>query len=291
MEEFQYLDSIISKTSGTCEDIKARISKARHTFALLRPVSRITSLSLKTKLRIFSSIAKSVLLYRSETWQLTATLINKIQVCVNKCLRRILGIRWPERIRNEDLWQQTGQEPIETERKKRSWRWIGHTVRKEDGKHRQSCTGVESTGETEERAPHTGLEENAHDRAEGEKHQVDEMQENGKEQDEVESTSGRPMFHLGTKWTKRERDRRSSDKPHDKPNETCYYCGKPGHGHKALPKLRKQKCLAFGTVCQLCGRSNHYETTRQSKDKALQQRPFPQVSTDRQAEGTIFDTS
>ena len=71
-------------------------------------------------------------------------------------------------------------------------------------KHRQSCTGVESTGETEERVPHTELEENAQDRAEGEKHHVDGMQENGKEQDEVESTSERLMFHLGMKRTKRE---------------------------------------------------------------------------------------
>ena len=67
-----------------------------------------------------------------ETWRLTATLINKIQVCVNK-KRRILVIRWPERIRNEDLWQQTGRVPIETEIEKRSWRWIGHTLRKKDG--------------------------------------------------------------------------------------------------------------------------------------------------------------
>ena len=71
-------------------------------------------------------------------------------------------------------------------------------------KHRQSCVGMEPTGETEERAPHTELEENTHGRAESKKHHVDRMQENGKEQDEVESTSGRPMFHLGTKRTKRE---------------------------------------------------------------------------------------
>ena len=100
---------------------------------LLRPVWHTTSISLKTKLRIFSSNVKSVLLYGSETWRLTAMLINKIQVFVNKCLRRILGIRWPEKIRNEDLWQQTRQEPIEAEIKKRSWSWIGHTLRREDG--------------------------------------------------------------------------------------------------------------------------------------------------------------
>ena len=74
-------------------------------------------------------------------------------------------------------------------------------------KHRQSCIAVESTGKTEERAPHTELEDNAHVKAEGEKHHVDGMQENSKEQDEVESTSERPMFHLGTKRTKREREK------------------------------------------------------------------------------------
>ena len=50
----------------------------------------------------------------------------------------------------------------------------------------------------EVRATHTELEENWHDRAEGAKHYVDGMQVNGKQQDEVESASGRPMFHLGT---------------------------------------------------------------------------------------------
>ena len=125
--------SIISKTSATCEDIKARISKARHAFMLLRPVWHTTSISLKTKLRILSSNVKSVLLYGSETWRLTAMLINKIQVFVNKCLRCIVGIRWPEKIRNKDLWQQTGQEHIEAKIKNRSWKWIGNTLRREDG--------------------------------------------------------------------------------------------------------------------------------------------------------------
>ena len=69
--------------------------------------------------------------------------------------------------------------------------------------HRQSCTRREFTGEMEVRATHTELKENWHDRAEGEKHHVDGMQVNSKEQDEVERTSGRPVFHLETKGTKR----------------------------------------------------------------------------------------
>ena len=63
-------------------------------------------------------------------------------------------------------------------------------------------------------------------------------------------------------------NRRPTDKLNDKPNETCYYCGKLGRGHKAPPKLRKQEFPGFGTIClELCGQSNHYEISCQSKDK------------------------
>ena len=63
VKEFQQLVSINSKTGDTCEDINARNSEAKHEFALLKTVGRTTSLSLKTKLRIFSSNVKPVLLY------------------------------------------------------------------------------------------------------------------------------------------------------------------------------------------------------------------------------------
>ena len=35
--------------------------------------------------------------------------------------------------KKRELMATKGQEPIETEIKKRPWRWIGHTLRKEDG--------------------------------------------------------------------------------------------------------------------------------------------------------------
>ena len=66
VESFQYLGSIISITGGTDEDIIARKSKARQVFAMLKPIWRSSSLSLKAKLRIFTSNVKSVLLYWTE---------------------------------------------------------------------------------------------------------------------------------------------------------------------------------------------------------------------------------
>ena len=52
---------------------------------------------------------------------------------VNRCLRRILGIRWPEVIRNTELWSRTGQKPIDEEIRRRKWNWVGHTLRKRQG--------------------------------------------------------------------------------------------------------------------------------------------------------------
>ena len=52
---------------------------------------------------------------------------------VNICLRYILRIWWPNIISNKDLWKVTGQEDINLDIRKRKFRWIGHTLRKEDG--------------------------------------------------------------------------------------------------------------------------------------------------------------
>ncbi len=67
-DEFTYLGSIVSKMGGTDEDIQARIGKARQAFAMLRLIWRSMALTTKTKLRVFGSNVKAVLLYGSETW-------------------------------------------------------------------------------------------------------------------------------------------------------------------------------------------------------------------------------
>ena len=75
---------------------------------------------------------KSVLLYGCETRLVTKEIQRKIQTFVNRCLRYILRIWWPN-ISNKDLRKVTGQEDINVEIRKRKFRWIGHTLRKEDG--------------------------------------------------------------------------------------------------------------------------------------------------------------
>ena len=130
VENFTYLGSIMNDRGGTTADIKARTGKARVAFNSLKKVWKDRTISNKTKVRLFNSNVKSVLLYGCETWSLTQTLLKKLQSFVNTCLRRILRIHWPERICNTDLWERTSQQPLDEEIGQRRWRWIGHTLRK-----------------------------------------------------------------------------------------------------------------------------------------------------------------
>jgi hypothetical protein len=72
-------------------------------------------------------------LYGCETWLFTSEIRRKIKTFVNRCLRYIPRIWWPKIISNKDLWRVTGQDYINLEIRKRKFRWISHTLRKEDG--------------------------------------------------------------------------------------------------------------------------------------------------------------
>nr|KAG5707940.1 hypothetical protein BaRGS_031671 [Batillaria attramentaria] len=130
VESFVYLGSVVDGQGGTDRDVTARIGKARAAMVMLKNIWASKVVSIRTKLRIFNSNVKSVLLYGCETWRTTKTMQQKIQTFLNTCLRRIFNIRWPEKIRNEELWERAGQEPATKQILRRKWGWIGHTLRK-----------------------------------------------------------------------------------------------------------------------------------------------------------------
>jgi len=65
--EFRYLGSLMAKYSGASADVNVRIQKARGSFSKLRKVWLSTSIQKDTKINIFNTCVKSVLLYGCET--------------------------------------------------------------------------------------------------------------------------------------------------------------------------------------------------------------------------------
>ena len=90
---------------GTEADVKARIGKARAVFLRLKNVWSSKDLTVQTKIRIFNSNVKPVLLYSSETSRTTMATTKKVQTFINQCLQRTLRIRWPVTINKKDLWR------------------------------------------------------------------------------------------------------------------------------------------------------------------------------------------
>lgn len=131
VSHFQYLGSIITENGGATEDVESRIKKARGAFTRLNKVWSSHVYHTDTKLNIFKSCVLSVLLYACETWLVTEDIKRKLQVFVNRCLRRILRIFWPQRITNEELWKRTEIGDINTEIRRRKFGWIGHTLRRD----------------------------------------------------------------------------------------------------------------------------------------------------------------
>ncbi|VDP32605.1 unnamed protein product [Schistosoma margrebowiei] len=113
VKTFTYLGSIIDEQGGSDADVKARIGKAKAAYLQLRNIWNSMQLSTNTKVRIFNTNVKTVLLYGAETWRITKAIIQKIQVFINSCLRKILQIRWPDTINNNVLWERTNQIPAE----------------------------------------------------------------------------------------------------------------------------------------------------------------------------------
>ena len=100
VEDFTYLGSILSKDNGDGKDIKARLNKGRAAFAQLQPIWKSNNYSLRTKLQLYNSNVKSVLLYGSECWHIIESDMKKVQVFHNSYLRKINKICWPNEISN-----------------------------------------------------------------------------------------------------------------------------------------------------------------------------------------------
>ena len=108
VNHFRYLGSEVTSSGGLDEELRTRIGRASATFGQLFEIWRS---KIETKLRIYNAVVISTLLYGSETWATTLSEEKRLDVFDNRCLRRILGIKWFHRVRNTTFRERTGQIP------------------------------------------------------------------------------------------------------------------------------------------------------------------------------------
>ena len=135
VDVFPYLGSIIAANSSLDPEIKRRIAKAAGTMARLsKRVWENKKLTTATKMKVYQSCVISTLLYGSESWATYSTQENCLETFHMASLRRILGIKWQDKVTNVDVLSDSSMLSIHSLLMKRRLRWIGHVRRMDDGR-------------------------------------------------------------------------------------------------------------------------------------------------------------
>jgi hypothetical protein len=156
-DQFTYLGSNFDCQGDTKKEIMIRIGKATSTFKSLSKIWNSKLYSLKTKLRIFNSNVISILTYASESWRTTKDMERKLNAFENKCLRKILNIKWDEFKTSEEIRELSGQEPVSNDIRLRRWRYVGHTLRRNDQRITKQALKWETCGSRKRGRPRETL--------------------------------------------------------------------------------------------------------------------------------------
>ena len=134
VKSFKYSGSIISDDGSMEEELKARIAKAGSCFgAMVKVMCNRGHVSLETKLKVLKCVLIPVLMYASETWNLSKAQETRLDVIEMRWLRSILGLNVMDFIPNCDIRLICGG-IVEVSRliEKQRLKYLGHIIRMDE---------------------------------------------------------------------------------------------------------------------------------------------------------------
>ena len=90
---------------------------------------RREKISENRRIKLYRAFVKPCLTYNRAIWGLTKALASEIDRCHRRQLRSLIGIRFPNRISNIDLYQRCREEPLSATIEKARMRMVGHALR------------------------------------------------------------------------------------------------------------------------------------------------------------------
>ena len=130
VDKFRYLGSTLSSKCGIDAEVNSRIGAAAAAFGKLD--SRVFfshDLKLGTKISVYMAVVLPNILYSAETWTVYSRHVRMLDRFHLGCLRRILNIRWSDRVRNTEVLRRANVGGIEAYLMGRQLRWCGHVSR------------------------------------------------------------------------------------------------------------------------------------------------------------------
>ena len=128
--DFCYLGSTLTEDLSIDKELRRRVAKAAAAFgALERRVWGSHDLKIETKLLVYKSMVLSALLYGCETWTVYRHHVRYLDRFHLNCLRRIIGIKWQDRIPDTEVLRRACSTGMEATLVLYRLRWAGHLVR------------------------------------------------------------------------------------------------------------------------------------------------------------------
>ena len=129
VQHFRYLGSYFSADCSLDKEISWRLTAAGAAVQRAAKLWRSREISTRTKTRIYGSLVLSVLLYGAESWPITPSQLQRLEVFHRRCLRSILGVRRRDGIGIEELLRRTQLCSIGTTIRRLRLRLLGHVMR------------------------------------------------------------------------------------------------------------------------------------------------------------------
>ena len=153
VKRFTYLGSVLSDSCTLDAEIDRRIALAAAAFGNLTKRALCNhGLTIHTKMMVYKAVCISVLLYGCEAWALHRRHFRKLEFFHTKCLQRILGLHWWNRVPHVEIRRRCSISSLEEILRGRQLRWAGHVARQHEGRlprmalYGELATGTRSTG-------------------------------------------------------------------------------------------------------------------------------------------------
>ena len=129
VSNFTYLGLIISANGTIDKELLSRIQKASGAFYQLSRIWYSCNIKTPTKFRIYKAAVLTILLYGSEFWNTNHAQMKRFEVFHQRCVRRILKIRWNYFLSNAEVLKRANIAPVDVHIRAARLMWFGHVAR------------------------------------------------------------------------------------------------------------------------------------------------------------------
>ena len=144
VNSFNFLGSLISEDGNCKKEIVRRIGIGKSSMKRMGKIWKDRDININTKIQLVKSVIFPAILYGAETWTMVKETRKRLQAAEMWCWRRLLRIRWIDRVSNEEVLRRVGEPatiPLDGISLKLKLNYFGH-IRRGDTMEKEIMLGM-----------------------------------------------------------------------------------------------------------------------------------------------------